>query len=94
MLLLIPTFQINLKLLNRGILLKMLLYSYPIVLSGLAGMINDVGDKFILEYFIDGKEEANYAIGIYGANYKIATLMIIFIQMFKFAVEPFFFQNF
>ncbi len=91
-LLLIPTFQINLKLLNRGILLKMLLYSYPIVLSGLAGMINDVGDKFILEYFIDGKEEANYAIGIYGANYKIATLMIIFIQMFKFAVEPFFFR--
>jgi len=92
LILLIPSFRVNLKMLNQGIILSMLLYSYPIVLSGLAGMINDVGDKFILEYFIDGKEAANYAIGIYGANYKIATLMIIFIQMFKFAVEPFFFR--
>lgn len=92
LILLIPTFEFQFKLLNSRIFLQMLVYSYPIVLSGLAGMINDVGDKFILEYFIEGKEAANYAIGIYGANYKIATLMIIFIQMFKFAAEPFFFR--
>ncbi len=92
LLLMIPSFRINISFLSRSVIYKMLLYSYPIVLSGLAGMINDVGDKFILEFFIPGKDEANYAIGIYGANYKIATLMIIFIQMFKFAVEPFFFR--
>lgn len=92
LLMLIPAFRFNIYALNRTIIYKMLVYSYPIVLGGLAGMINDVGDKFILDYFIEDKQAANYAIGIYGANYKIAMLMMIFIQMFKFAVEPFFFR--
>jgi O-antigen/teichoic acid export membrane protein len=91
-LLLIPSYRFQLKYLDKKLLITLFLYSYPIVISGLAGMINDVGDKFILDYFITDKEAANYAIGIYGANYKIATLMIIFIQMFKFGVEPFFFR--
>ncbi|PLX24731.1 MAG: hypothetical protein C0599_01755, partial [Salinivirgaceae bacterium] len=89
---LIPTYNFNISRLDRKLILTIFLYSYPIVISGLAGMINDVGDKFILDFFITDKVEANYAIGIYGANYKIATLMIIFIQMFKFGVEPFFFR--
>lgn len=91
-LLLIPTYHFNINNLDKKLIATIFLYSYPIVISGLAGMINDVGDKFILDFFIPNKEAANYAIGIYGANYKIATLMIIFIQMFKFGVEPFFFR--
>ena len=91
-LLLLPTYRFHIRNLDKRLIATIFLYSYPIVISGLAGMINDVGDKFILDFFIPNKEAANYAIGIYGANYKIATLMIIFIQMFKFGVEPFFFR--
>lgn len=92
MILLFSNFQFSFKVLNWDIIRTMFLYSYPIVLSGLAGMINDVGDKIFLDFFIPNKVESNYVIGIYGANYKIATLMIIFIQMFKYAAEPFFFS--
>lgn len=89
---LIPQFKFSFKSLELKIIGIMFIYSYPIVLSGLAGMINDVGDKVFLDFFILDNFESNYAIGIYGANYKIATLMIIFIQMFKYAAEPFFFR--
>lgn len=92
MLLLISNFKFSFKLIKWQIVSIMFIYSYPIVLSGLAGMINDVGDKIFLDLFVPNKVESNYLIGIYGANYKIATLMIIFIQMFKYAAEPFFFR--
>ena len=92
LLFLIPQFHIKFNLIRWPILGVIFIYSYPIVLSGLAGMINDVGDKIFLDYFISDSHASNYAIGIYGANYKIATLMIIFIQMYKYAAEPFFFK--
>ncbi|MFO7864224.1 MAG: oligosaccharide flippase family protein [Salinivirgaceae bacterium] len=92
LLILLPTYQFYFRAIDFKIIGIMLLYSYPIVLSGLAGMINDVGDKIFLDFFIQDSFEGNYAIGVYGANYKIATLMIIFIQMFKYAAEPFFFR--
>jgi O-antigen/teichoic acid export membrane protein len=92
LLILLPTYQFSFRNIDFKIIGVMLLYSYPIVLSGLAGMINDVGDKIFLDFFIEDNFEGNYAIGVYGANYKIATLMIIFIQMIKYAAEPFFFR--
>jgi len=78
----------------------MLKYAYPLVIIGIAGMINEVSDKYFLRFFItipeyvhDKNDYINSVIGIYGANTKIAVLMTIFIQMFKFAAEPFFFAQ-
>ncbi len=78
----------------------MLKYAYPLVIIGIAGMINEVSDKYFLRFFLtipdaiqDKNDYITSVIGVYGANTKIAVLMTIFIQMFKFAAEPFFFSQ-
>ena len=69
----------------------MLSYTYPLIILGLAGMVNEVLDRLILQKLLVDKSEGQIAQGIYGACYKIAILMTIFIQAFRFAAEPFFF---
>jgi O-antigen/teichoic acid export membrane protein len=77
-----------------AVLLKqMLAYGLPILVIGLAGMINEVSDKILLRYFLPDESTAQAQIGIYGANYKLAILMMLFIQMFRYAAEPFFFRE-
>ena len=85
---------------NTELFSRMLKYAWPLLIIGIAGMINDVSDKFLLKFLIvvpDGvANSGDYImeqIGIYGANTKIAVLMTLFIQMFKFAAEPFFFAQ-
>jgi len=63
-------------------------------------MINEVSDKIIFKYLLripEGVENADIYVlgqlGIYGANYKLAVLMTLFIQMFRYAAEPFFFKQ-
>jgi O-antigen/teichoic acid export membrane protein len=70
----------------------MLGYSFPLLIAGLAGTINDALDKMILRR-MSGEEHGLEVVGIYGASYKVAVLMSLFIQMFRFAVEPFFFEK-
>jgi O-antigen/teichoic acid export membrane protein len=92
LLLLLP-FIVNLKLVFDGKLWsRMLAYSFPLLLAGLSGSINDAIDKIILRRII-GEEEGLSTVGIYGAAYKIGVLMALFIQMFRFAAEPFFFER-
>jgi len=78
---------------DKRLLLKMLAYGLPILVIGIAGMINEVSDKILLRYFLPDKVNAEAQIGIYGANYKLAILMVLFIQMFRYAAEPFFFRE-
>jgi len=67
-------------------------YSYPILIVSLAGIINLQGDKILMPKIL-GDGEASLAItGIYGASYKLALVMYIFTQGFRFAFEPFFFS--
>lgn len=83
-------FIINTKLnFSIDIWKKMLNYSFPLLIAGLAGSINDTLDKVILRRMI-GDEGGLQTVGVYGAGYKIAVLMALFIQMFRFAAEPFF----
>ncbi|MGZ3920557.1 MAG: lipopolysaccharide biosynthesis protein, partial [Bacteroidia bacterium] len=77
--------------LNTDLLKEMLRYTWPLIILGLAGMINETLDRIILKKLMVDKSEAQVAQGIYGACYKIAILMTIFIQAFRFAAEPFFF---
>ena len=76
----------------KTIWLKMLNYSFPLLIAGLSGSINDTLDKVILRRMI-GEETGLQTVGVYGAGYKIAVLMALFIQMFRFAAEPFFFER-
>ncbi len=82
------------------LLRKLLVYALPLLVLGLAGMVNEVADKILLKYLVvppEGTADRNaYAmgqVGIYGANFKLAVLMTLFIQMFRFAAEPFFFAQ-
>ncbi len=76
---------------NTELLKDMLRYAWPLLILGLAGMVNETLDRIILKKLMVDKSEAQVAQGIYGACYKIAILMTIFIQAFRFAAEPFFF---
>ena len=77
--------------LNTELLKEMLKYTWPLIILGLAGMINEVLDRIILKQLMPNKAEAQVAQGVYSACYKIAILITIFIQAFRFAAEPFFF---
>jgi O-antigen/teichoic acid export membrane protein len=76
-----------------SLLREMLVYAWPLLILGLAGMVNETLDRIILKKLMPDKEEAQIAQGIYGACYKIAILMTIFIQAFRYAAEPFFFSK-
>ena len=70
---------------------KLLLYASPLVIAGLATKLNEFSNRIFLKYLLpeDGFEQ----LGIFGANYKIATFMMLFIQAFRYAAEPFFFSG-
>lgn len=71
---------------------RMLIYSVPLLIAGLSGSISDTLDKVLLRRMI-GPDLGLQTVGVYGAGYKIAVLMSLFIQMFRFAAEPFFFER-
>jgi O-antigen/teichoic acid export membrane protein len=71
----------------------MLAYALPLLVVGLAGMVNEVSDKILLKYLLPDPDTAMAQLGVYGANYKLAVLMTLFIQMFRYAAEPFFFSQ-
>jgi O-antigen/teichoic acid export membrane protein len=71
---------------------KMMRYGLPLLIAGLAGMANETLDRTLIPHLIPG-ELGKSQNGIYGACYKIAILMTIFIQAFRFAAEPFFFSH-
>lgn len=78
-----------------GLLKCILKYSFPLLIVSLAGMINLQGDKIMMPKILGevmSQEEALSMTGIYGANYKLALVMYIFTQGFRFAFEPFFFN--
>ncbi len=71
---------------------RMMRYALPLLLAGLAGMVNETLDRILLTHTLPGKE-AMVQTGIYGACYKVSIIMTIFIQTFRFAAEPFFFSH-
>ncbi len=93
LLLLIPELKKFTPGIDKIILKKMLSYGLPILVIGFAGMINEVSDKILLRYFLPEGVDVSAVIGVYGANYKLAILMMLFIQMFRYAAEPFFFAE-
>ena len=77
-----------------GKLLKqMLVYSLPLMVAALPGIINDFLDRILFRFFDTGSEAWRSSLGIYQAAVKLSVIMSLFIQMFRFAAEPFFFSN-
>ena len=72
---------------------KMIKYALPLLIVGLAGIINETFDRALLKHLLPDKATAMSQLGIYGACYKISILMTIFIQTFRFAADPFFFSE-
>ncbi|MDR1562042.1 MAG: oligosaccharide flippase family protein [Dysgonamonadaceae bacterium] len=71
---------------------KMLSYCFPLVIMGLAGMSNQVVDKLIFPAVYQG-EDWKSELGIYSGCFKIALVMMIFTQAFRYAYEPFVFEK-
>lgn len=76
-----------------SLLRSMLTYSLPLLIVGLAGMVNEVSDKIFLKYLWPDADTALEQVGIYGACFRLAVLMTLFTQMFRYAAEPFFFAQ-
>lgn len=78
---------------DKALLKQMLNYSYPILIIGVAGMVNQNIDKILIPFLVPDDQNPMFQVGIYGANYKLAVLMNMFIQAFRYAFEPFFFSR-
>lgn len=78
---------------NIDLLRQILRYSYPLLIAGLAGAVNEALDRTLLKHLLDPASDPMEQLGIYGANYKIAVLMTLYVQAFRYAAEPFFFSK-
>lgn len=70
---------------------EMLYYSWPLLIFGIAGIMNQTIGNIMLPWL--ATSDGIGQLGIYGANYKIAVVMVMFIQAFRFAYEPFIFAK-
>ncbi|MBO4590375.1 MAG: oligosaccharide flippase family protein [Bacteroidaceae bacterium] len=77
---------------DKALARRMLRYSWPLLLLGLVGILNQVCDKILYPYLVPGKE-GMVQLGIYGACAKIALIMSLLTQAFRYAYEPFVFAG-
>jgi O-antigen/teichoic acid export membrane protein len=80
--------------LDWNILLQMLKYGWPILVIGIAGMVNLNIDKILLPKLLTGSGNPIFELGVYSASGKLAILMALFIQAFRFSFEPFLFSHY
>jgi O-antigen/teichoic acid export membrane protein len=90
---LLPEIRIKGLVVDLNLLKQMLKYSWPLLIFGLAGIINETFDRVILKHLLPDKAGAMTQLGIYGACYKVSILMTLFIQTYRYAAEPFFFDQ-
>ena len=70
---------------------RMVKYSFPILIFGLAGILNQTVDKMIYPFLFEDRQEGLVQLGIYSAASKVAMVMAMFTQAFRYAYEPFVF---
>ena len=88
---------LNLKY-NAELAKEMFKYALPLVIAGFAGIINETLDRVMLKQLLYSKggltlRESETELGIYSACYKLAMIVSIFLQAYRYAAEPFFFSN-
>ena len=77
---------------DGAVLKEMLRYSLPLLVLGVAGIMNQTLDRILFPYLYTG-EDAQAQLGIYGACFKVAMVMMMFTQAFRYAYEPFVFAK-
>lgn len=79
---------------NSKLWKEVMKYSYPLIIVGLGGMINDMLSRLVYQHVVDlPEEEAKHELGVFANIYRIAVLITIMIQAFRMAAEPFFFNR-
>lgn len=78
---------------DTALLKRMLIYALPLLIVGLGGMINETFDRILLNFLLPDELTRKAQIGIYGACYKISLIITMFVQAFRMAGEPFFFNH-
>ena len=79
---------IKFKIVDFSLLRRMLIYSWPILVLGVAGILNQTVDKMIFPLVYPDAAEGDVQLGIYGACVKIAMIMAMITQAFRYAYEP------
>lgn len=79
--------------LDPKLLRQMLAYSLPLMVAALPGVVNDFLDRILFRYFDTDAEAWRSSLGLYQAAVKLAVIMNLLIQMFRYAAEPFFFRR-
>ena len=84
--------------LDTDLIKEMVFYAFPLMIAGMAGIVNETIDRILLKQTLyrDTPESLLHAseqVGIYSANYKLAMLVTIFLQAYRYAAEPFFFSQ-
>ena len=77
---------------DRRLLAAVLVYSLPLLVSGVAGTANEFIDRQMIKYLVPAGAMAQ--LGVYGAVTKIAVVMMLFTQMYRLAAEPFFLADY
>jgi O-antigen/teichoic acid export membrane protein len=93
LLLFIPDYKFSKVVFEKNILVQMLKYGWPILIIGIAGMVNLNIDKVLIPELIKSPNPVG-ELGIYSASGKLAVLMTLFIQAFRFSFEPFLFSHY
>ena len=75
---------------DKALMKRMMSYSWPILILGIAGILNQTADRILFPYIYKGSD-MNMQLGIYGAASKIAMIMALITQAFRYAYEPFVF---
>ncbi len=85
--------QVRLKF-NTRLWKEMMVYSLPLIIVGMGGMVNETFDRLMLQWWLPGDALARETqVGIYSACYKLSILITLFIQAFRMGAEPFFFKQ-
>ncbi len=77
---------------DKAMLKSMLKYSWPLLILGIAGILNLNADKIIYNWLVDGAE-GKQQLSVYGAAVKVAAIMAMLMQAFRYAYEPLVFSN-
>jgi len=73
---------------------QMMVYSLPLIIVGMGGMVNETFDRLMLQWWLPGDALLrDTQVGIYSACYKLSILITLFIQAFRMGAEPFFFKQ-
>jgi O-antigen/teichoic acid export membrane protein len=79
---------------NTTLWKEMMIYSLPLIIVGMGGMVNEVFDRLMLKWWLPGSETfKDEQVGIYNACYKLSILITLFVQAFRMGAEPFFFKQ-